>query len=91
MVKPPTYRDLLKAVIRAEEIILERNALEAKKKKTAGVFTPFSLYRTGGGSSFRGSGFQQGSFQGQGVSQSSSATKSVSGREFGRSGNKKDG
>ena len=63
VLKPPTYRELLETVIRAEEVILERNELEAKKKKTTGVFTPFSLFRTGGLSSFRGSSLQQGSFR----------------------------
>ena len=43
VVKPPTYRDLLETAIRAKEIILERNALEAKKNKTTGMFTSLQL------------------------------------------------
>ena len=57
VVKASTYRELLETAIRAEELILERNEIEAKKKKTTGGFTSPS-FRTGGGSSFSGSSFQ---------------------------------
>ena len=56
VVKPLTYRDLLKTALWAEEFIMEKNILEAKKKRTTGVFTTSG--RTGGGLSFRGSSFQ---------------------------------
>ena len=58
VVKSSTYRELLEIAIRAEEIIVERNAVGAKKKKATGVFTPSPSFRTGG-SFFRGSSFQQ--------------------------------
>ena len=90
LVKPPTYRKLLETAIRAEEIILKKNELEAKKKKTTSMFTSFS-FRTGGESSFRGSGFQQGSFRRQGISRPTQLTGSSSDRGFRRSGNRRDG
>ena len=37
IIKPPTYRDLLEAALRAEEIILERKMLEIKEKKTTTI------------------------------------------------------
>ena len=35
--KPPTYRDLLEAALRAEEIISERKILEIKEKETTTI------------------------------------------------------
>ena len=82
--KPPTYRELLETAIRAEEIILERNTVEAKKKKTTGMFIPYSLFRTSRGSSYRGSRFQQDSFRGRGSSRPTQSTVSIFGRRFRR-------
>ena len=56
MVKTFTYRELLEMAIRAEELILDRNELEVKKKKTTNRFTSPS-FKTGEGSTFRGSSF----------------------------------
>ena len=61
-IKPPTYREVLETTLRAEEIIIERNEVEAKKKKTTGLFS--ALTRTSVNSSFRGSSFQRGNFRG---------------------------
>ena len=55
-IKLPSYRDLPEIALRAEEIILERNALEAKRKRVTSAFT--TLTRTSDGSYFRGAGFQ---------------------------------
>ena len=66
VIKPPTYKDLLKTTIQVEETILERNALEAKRRRVTSAFTTST--RTSGGSSFRGAGFQRGSFKGCGLS-----------------------
>ena len=49
-IKPPTYKEVLKTTMRVEEIIIERNEVEAKKKKTTGSFIPPN--RTDGSSSF---------------------------------------
>ena len=57
-IKTLMYREVLEIALRAKEMIIERNELKAKKKKTTSVFTPSSLFRTGGGSSFRGFNFQ---------------------------------
>ena len=54
-IKPPTYREVLETSLQAEEIIMERNEIEAKQKKTTGTFTTST--QTGGSSSFRGSNF----------------------------------
>ena len=54
-IKLATYRDLLETTLRAEEIIMERNILEAKRKRATSVFATST--RTSGGSFFRGAGF----------------------------------
>ena len=38
-IKPLTYREILETALRAEEMIIERNEVEAKKKKTITSFT----------------------------------------------------
>ena len=35
-IKPATYREVLKTAVRAKEMIIERNEVEAKMKKTIG-------------------------------------------------------
>ena len=55
-IKPPTYREVLEAALRAEEMMIERQEVEAKKKKTTGSFS--TPTRTSGGSFFRNSNFQ---------------------------------
>ena len=38
-IKPLTYREVLETTLRAEEMIIERNEVKAKKKKTTGSFS----------------------------------------------------
>ena len=38
-VKPPTYKDLLEAALRAEETILEKSILDTNKKRMTSAFT----------------------------------------------------
>ena len=51
-IKSPTYKDLLEIALRAEKIIVERNTLEAKRKRATSAFTTSA--RTNSGSSFSG-------------------------------------
>ena len=42
VVRPPTYKNLLEMAIRAEEIIIEKTTLTAKRKRVTGTFiAPF--------------------------------------------------
>ena len=38
-IKPPTFREMLETALQAEEMIIKRNEVEAKKKKTISSFT----------------------------------------------------
>ena len=67
-IKPPTYKEVLETALRAEEMMIERNEVEAKKKKTTGSFSAST--RTSGSSSYRGSSFQRGNFKGRSMSRS---------------------
>ena len=49
-IKRPTYREVLETALRAEEMIIERNEVEAKKKKITSSFA--TLTQTSGSSSF---------------------------------------
>ena len=50
VIKPPTYREELETALRAEEMMIERNEVEAKKKKTTSSFS--APTRTSESSSF---------------------------------------
>ncbi|KAL0440174.1 UNVERIFIED_CONTAM: Retrovirus-related Pol polyprotein from transposon, partial [Sesamum latifolium] len=66
-IKPSSYSSLLEAALRAEETILERNSVVAKRKKWAGNFSSTSGQR--GNVLFGGSGSQRGGYRGRGISQ----------------------
>ena len=72
----------MEIALRTKETILERNALEAKRKRVTSAFTTST--RTSGGSSFRGTGFQRGSYRGRGLSRPSQSSTKGSGREDNR-------
>ena len=81
-IKPPTYREVLEMALRAEEMMIERQEVEAKKKKTTGSF--LAPTRTSGSSSFRGSSFQMSNFRGRSMSRSNQSRGGSFGRGFGR-------
>ena len=87
-IKPSTYREVLETALRAEELMIERNEMEAKKKKPTGSFS--APIQTSGSSSFRGSSFQRGNLRGKGMSRFNQLRGGSFGRGFrgfeGRSG-----
>ena len=77
--QPPTFLALQEAAIRAENIVKEKNEMEAKRKKTTGAFT--SSYSRGSTFTPRG-GFrsQRGSSRGKGNFQPRVPNRKSSGR-----------
>ena len=77
MVQPPTFLALQEVAVRAENIVKEKNKMEAKRKKTTGAFTSSysrctSFVPRGGFGSQRGGSRGRSSFQSRGSSSKSS-------------------